>query len=132
MMKYWETKRLALRVGPQISFKSKRVDSRNKSFHCVQRRAGNRCILGNMASAQERKQIMINSTKRRSFLCNERIVTKRDELSTAHNRIFLVAKKQKQTKKSGIWRKNTEKLTNKTETAYSSILFRLKGQIGEL
>lgn len=50
MMKYWKTESLSLSMGPQISLKTKRVNGGYKSFHCVQRWAGNWCILGNMPS----------------------------------------------------------------------------------
>lgn len=37
VVKYGQTESLPLSVRSQICFKSKRVDSRNESLHCVQR-----------------------------------------------------------------------------------------------
>ena len=58
-MKYRETESLSLSVCSQISFKSKRVDSRNESFDGVQRGAWNRCILSDMTSEQDEKNTVI-------------------------------------------------------------------------
>ena len=48
VMKYRETESLSLSVCSQISFKSKRVDSGDESFDCVQRWTRNWCILSDI------------------------------------------------------------------------------------
>ena len=51
VMEDGHTERLALRVRPEVRLETERVDRWNERLDRVERRAGHRCILGNVTPA---------------------------------------------------------------------------------